>query len=249
MTPELTELGTKIECSYRELVAIDQLKPYPENENKHSEEQVQLLARLIKAHGWRHPIIVSKLSGYITAGHGRYYAALQNGETNVPVDYQNFESKALEDAFRASDNLIALKAEIDEYKLSLTLRSLPVDFDKELLGLYPSELPDLLALTDSESGGEGGDGAASQQSGRLKELFGYAPFSVFNAREGDWQDRKREWIDLGIKSEEGRGENMLGMSFTAALKKGNVKDTPEARAEWNARAREAQARKRKANEQ
>jgi DNA modification methylase len=30
---------------------------------------------------------------------------------------------------------------------------------------------------------------------------------VLNAREGWWQDRKRRWIDQGIKSELGRGEN------------------------------------------
>jgi hypothetical protein len=31
------------------------------------------------------------------------------------------------------------------------------------------------------------------------------PFSVMNAREGWWQDRKRAWLALGIKSELGRG--------------------------------------------
>jgi tRNA G10 N-methylase Trm11 len=30
------------------------------------------------------------------------------------------------------------------------------------------------------------------------------PFTVFNAREGFWQDRKRRWISYGIKSEVGR---------------------------------------------
>ena len=30
------------------------------------------------------------------------------------------------------------------------------------------------------------------------------PFSVLNAREGDWQDRKRAWASLGIKGEVGR---------------------------------------------
>jgi hypothetical protein len=33
------------------------------------------------------------------------------------------------------------------------------------------------------------------------------PFSVLDARQGYWQDRKRAWIALGIKSELGRGEN------------------------------------------
>lgn len=33
------------------------------------------------------------------------------------------------------------------------------------------------------------------------ERFLIPPFSVLNAREGFWQERKRAWISLGIKSE------------------------------------------------
>jgi hypothetical protein len=39
----------------------------------------------------------------------------------------------------------------------------------------------------------------------LAERFMLPPFSVFNAREGWWQDRKRAWLALGIQSELGRG--------------------------------------------
>ena len=39
----------------------------------------------------------------------------------------------------------------------------------------------------------------------LARTFEYPPFSVLNAREGWWQDRKRQWLALGIKSEVGRG--------------------------------------------
>lgn len=35
------------------------------------------------------------------------------------------------------------------------------------------------------------------------------PFSVLDARQGYWQKRKRAWIDLGIQSELGRGENVM----------------------------------------
>lgn len=41
------------------------------------------------------------------------------------------------------------------------------------------------------------------------------PFSIFDARQGYWQDRKREWLALGIKSEVGRGANLLDMSDSA----------------------------------
>ena len=39
----------------------------------------------------------------------------------------------------------------------------------------------------------------------LAERFIVPPFSVLDARQGYWQDRKRAWIALGIESELGRG--------------------------------------------
>ena len=46
----------------------------------------------------------------------------------------------------------------------------------------------------------------------LAQTFDYPPFSVLNAREGWWQERKRQWLSLGIKSEVGRGANALQLS-------------------------------------
>ena len=39
----------------------------------------------------------------------------------------------------------------------------------------------------------------------LADKFIVPPFSVLDARGGVWQDRKRRWLSLGIKSELGRG--------------------------------------------
>ena len=50
---------------------------------------------------------------------------------------------------------------------------------------------------------------AKRDSPLLRGRFIMPPFSVFDARQGYWQDRKRAWIALGIKSEIGRGENLL----------------------------------------
>lgn len=46
-------------------------------------------------------------------------------------------------------------------------------------------------------------------SNLLKDRFLVPPFSVFDTRQGYWQDRKRQWQGLGIKSELGRGDNLL----------------------------------------
>ena len=43
------------------------------------------------------------------------------------------------------------------------------------------------------------------QGSTLSETWDYPPFSVLNAREGWWHERKRQWLAMGIKSELGRG--------------------------------------------
>ncbi|MCC7340725.1 MAG: hypothetical protein IT170_06540 [Bryobacterales bacterium] len=48
--------------------------------------------------------------------------------------------------------------------------------------------------------------------GKISDEFLLPPFTVLNAREGWWQERKRAWIALGIQSELGRGENSLSLS-------------------------------------
>jgi hypothetical protein len=50
-----------------------------------------------------------------------------------------------------------------------------------------------------------GDPIRQASAGPLADRFLVPPFSVLNAREGDWQERKRAWLALGIKSEVGRG--------------------------------------------
>ena len=43
----------------------------------------------------------------------------------------------------------------------------------------------------------------------LSDRFGVPPFSVLDARQGYWQDRKRAWLMLGIESELGRGDQLI----------------------------------------
>ena len=49
-----------------------------------------------------------------------------------------------------------------------------------------------------------GNEITQRKSGPLAERFEMPPLSVFNVRDGAWQERKRAWLSLGIKSEEGR---------------------------------------------
>ena len=51
----------------------------------------------------------------------------------------------------------------------------------------------------------GDDVKPDAQGSILAQTWEYPPFSMLNAREGWWQERKRQWLALGIKSELGRG--------------------------------------------
>ena len=112
----------------------------PKNPNKHSEAQISLIARLIDFHGFRHPVIVSKRSNQVVAGHGRILASLKLGLREVPVDYQDFESEAQEYAFMVSDNAISEWSELDFSMINSELPELGPDFDTLLLAIEHFEI-------------------------------------------------------------------------------------------------------------
>jgi len=77
---------------------------------------------------------------------------------------------------------------------------LKTDFD-----LPDFDMGEYLAEYGAEGEGGAGEGGEADARATLQERFGVPPFSVLDARQGYWQDRKRAWIALGIKSELGRG--------------------------------------------
>ena len=49
-----------------------------------------------------------------------------------------------------------------------------------------------------------GESMAPKPSGPVAERFLFSPFTVLDAKQGEWQERKRAWGTLGIRSEIGR---------------------------------------------
>ena len=125
------------------MVRVDRLKPNPRNPNLHPAKQIDLLARIIEAQGWRSPITVSNLSGLIVRGHARYEAAHRLGCADVPVDFQDYTSEAEEWQDLLADNRIAELAHVDPELLQGILKDF--DMDVELAGYDPAFVEDLLA--------------------------------------------------------------------------------------------------------
>lgn len=140
----------KINCSYDELVELHKIIPNPKNPNKHPEKQIERLAKIIDYQGQRHPVIVSKRSGFVVVGHGRLEAIKKLGWEKCAVNFQDFKDEAEEYAFIVSDNAIAEWAELDLSAINTEMLDLGPDFDVDLLGLEnftiepaDAELPDL----------------------------------------------------------------------------------------------------------
>lgn len=185
---------------------VAELSHDPANARKHSERNIQAIMGSLKRFGQQKPIVVDS-SGVVRAGNGTLEAARILGWEEidgVETGLQGTEATA----YAIADNRTAELAEWDDDVLAATLQGLVTD-DEDLLeavGFDEDELAKLLGELEEENGGGMGESDGEPQL-KLAERFGIAPFSVLNAREGWWQDRKRAWLALGIRSELGRGEN------------------------------------------
>ena len=147
--------GIEVWCAYDKLVKVEELIPHPKNPNTHPQNQIKILAQNIRYHGWRHPIVVSKLSGYIVAGHGRLEAAKELGGSIVPVEYQNFASEDNELAVLVGDNRLAELSSLDLNGLQDIIDGFKAsDFDTILAGFEPTDLDALLGEQKPDFGDE-----------------------------------------------------------------------------------------------
>lgn len=138
-----------VKCAFKKMLPIGELKVSPRNRNVHPESQIKQLAKIIQFQGWRHPIIVSNLTGHIVMGHGRLAAANLLGLSEVPVDYQDFKDADEEYLAQVSDNAISLQAELDLSGINSDLGGLG-PFDLELLGIANFKVDVAEALLDEQ---------------------------------------------------------------------------------------------------
>lgn len=181
---------------------VDDLIPYARNSRTHSDAQVAQIAASVREFGWTNPVLVDGENGII-AGHGRVLAARKLGMKEVPC----IELAGLTDtqrrAYIIADNKLALNAGWSDDMLRIELEELgELGFDLDLIGFTDDEI---LALGVDDEAEEDDSGEATEPKGNLSDRFMIPPFTVLNAREGWWQNRKKAWLAIGIKSELGRG--------------------------------------------
>jgi hypothetical protein len=135
--------------------------------------------------------------------------AIQLARTGrVPVRIRADLTREQADELALADNKAAEIATWNQAKLVGLLRHLP-DGRALQLGWDQSELSRLLGGDPDKTAD------VERATASLAERFTVPPFTVLDARQGYWKDRKKAWIDMGLKSHLGR-ENVTTYN-TAAM--------------------------------
>ena len=206
-----------------EYAQISELVKDPENARDHTGDKVEKLAGLIDRFGYTNPILSDEM---IRAGHGRTLACeliyargdrvylapgKENGGQIIPkgtiprIDCSGW-SEDDRRAYNLADNQITIAGDWNSEKLKAQLETLrDREYDISSLGFGEDALAKLKTLGEKKPG---------KGAGSLAAEFLIPPFTVLSAREGWWQERKRQWLAMGIESEVGREANLLKMSDT-----------------------------------
>lgn len=116
------------------------LKPYKKNAKKHSDDQVELIARSIKEFGFINPVLIDKDRNVI-AGHGRLMAAEKLGIENVPCIYVEGMTEAQRKAYVLADNKLCELGSWDTNILTSELQELEnIGFDIDVTGFDIEEI-------------------------------------------------------------------------------------------------------------
>ena len=135
-----------IKCAYTKLIPINEITYHPKNPNKHSDAQISRLSDIIKYNGIRHPVIISSISNYVIAGHGRLESMKLLGITEVPCDVQEFQNEAEEYQFMVADNAIASWSDLDIEDIKNQIQEINFK-DYDMLGINNLSL-DFLGTLD-----------------------------------------------------------------------------------------------------
>jgi ParB-like chromosome segregation protein Spo0J len=134
------------------------------------------------------PMVVDE-NNVVLGGNMRLAAIKALGLKEIPDEWVKFAKDLTED--EKAQFIITDNSSFGEYDWDVIANSW-TDYPLADWGL---DVPDFEAVDEQET----------QDSPTLADRFLMPPFSVLDARQGYWQDRKRAWLALGIQSELGRG--------------------------------------------
>ena len=159
-----------------------------------------------------------EVDGVMRGGPDYYFDRNAPGPLMIPARFVDV-SDAEADAMTLADNARALQGNDDSAAI-VAMATASFERDAEVMrdmGYGAAELDALVKaagdaiMRDAARGGDvpQGEDPGAAASVSLASRFIVPPFSVLDARQGYWQERKRAWLALGIESEVGRPSNAL----------------------------------------
>ena len=188
-------------------VPVGDLRTYHRNPRRGN---TQVIAQSLTVNGQYRPLCVNRGThtgrpNEVLAGNHTLMAARDLGWEHIDVTFVDVDDDQCA-RIVAVDNRSADMATYDDRLLLELLADLP---DLDGTGYDPGDLDELeRALADASPQPDEPDTGQARRT--LAERFGIPPFTLLDARQGYWQDRKRAWIDLGLRSETGRTAGMVG---------------------------------------
>lgn len=184
-------------------VPVDSLRTLEGNARR---GDVDAVMRSLDKFGQRKPIVVRADTHEVIAGNHTFMAAKRLGWAQIAVVWVEDDDTTAK-AFALADNRTAELGDYDNDLLAAMIAEVQqADADLLAAASYTdADLTDLLSDTAPDEEPEELPVPETRQAPvKLMDRFMGLPVTVFNSREGWWQDRKRAWSDLGIESELGR---------------------------------------------
>lgn len=178
-----------------EVLNIEDLIPYQNNAKEHPQEQIEQIKQSIIEFENNDPIAIDE-NNVIIEGHGRYQALKELGFDEVECIRLSHLNEEQKNAYRLVHNKLTMNSDFDFSMLEEELKSIQ-DIDMSQFDFDMDFMED-----DLEE--------EKEEKKKLTDEFLIPPLSVFDTKQGYWQDRKRAWKALGINSEIGREEALLG---------------------------------------
>jgi hypothetical protein len=200
----------------KQIKRITDLEPDPQNSNRHTQRGSSMMESSIRDCGFGDSLTVDR-DGVVISG-GQRLETLADLQMENPIVVQSDGTRPV---IHQRTDLTAKESRAKMLGIySNRVGELNLEWDPAILKQLSDEgLADLDKFFTSDElvnliGDAMGDAPITDEQARktLAERFGVPPFSILDARQGYWQERKRAWIARGIKSELGRGGLTLGES-------------------------------------
>lgn len=194
-------------------VSIDDVYANDYNPKKKNTPEYKKVVRSLQLNGLKQPIMVREVEGQyvIVDGEQRYTAAKELGYTELYIynlgDIPEAEAKAL-------TLWMEVQVPFDDVQLE------PIVMELSKLDIEVPQIDIEIAEPDDTSKEYDYD---DYESGKLVRVYGAPPYSVLDTRQAYWQDGRKKWLELGIKSELGRKDTLLALG---ALNNKRGRDMP-----------------------